>query len=80
MTNFIALCLGLITLELGVVVAFLVLTLVRVQRTAEAVEILAYRIDEQVDAVGRTVRSGWGSALGAAASFAGGWFSGRRRD
>lgn len=79
MMTFIAVCIGLITLELGVVVVFLVVTLLKINRTAQAVEVLAYRIDHEVSEFGSTMRSGWMRTASTIANLAGTWWSGRRR-
>jgi hypothetical protein len=73
--NFIAVCLTLITVELGLIAAFLVVALFQLQKTARAVEILAYRLDEEVSQVGKSLRSGWWRTL---FSVVGGWWAGRR--
>lgn len=80
MNNFIAACLALIALELAVVVAFLVVTLYNVNRTAQAIEVLAYRVDQEIVHLGGALRSGWTRALGSAVtSLVGGWWSGRHK-
>ncbi len=70
MLTFIAVCLAVLVLEMGFLVAVLVLAWLQIQRTARAVEILTYRLDSQVAAIGDTVRSGWGSLFGNAMSLA----------
>lgn len=79
MDIFIAVCLGLITLELAVLVAVLIAALLKVRQTAQAIEVLAYRLDASVDGVSSALSSGWLKVLPAAASFLGGWFSARKR-
>ena len=74
-----AVCLVLITLELGVLVIAGVIVALRVKDTAQAVEVLAYRVEHEVENVGSTLRSGWVRSLGAAASVVGGLWSGRSR-
>ena len=77
--SFIDVCLALIVIELGVAVAFLAYTLVKVQKTASAVEVLAYRVDDQVDQFGTRLKSSWMRTIEAAGSFFGGYSRGRRR-
>ncbi len=79
MTSFMAVCLGLIVLELGLVCAFLILTLLKVKRAAEAAEVLAFRLDQEVATIGSAMRSGWWRALEGLLSFAGTLWGGRRR-
>jgi len=74
--TFIAVCVGLITLEFGIVAAFLIVTLFKLQRTARAVEILAYRLEDQVSSIGSTLKSGWWQTV---LSFVGGWWTARKR-
>ena len=71
METFIAVCLGLITLELSVITVFVVLTLIRVGRAARAVEVLVYRVDGGFEAIGSAMRSGWVRTVGALANIAG---------
>lgn len=79
MEIFIAVCLGLITLELGVIVAAILVAVFRVHRIAQAAEVLVYRVDQEIEYLGSTMRSGWMRTLGAVANFAGGWWSSRRK-
>jgi hypothetical protein len=86
METLIGVCLILITLELGVLVAAGVVVALRVkdvalrvQDTVQAVEVLAYRVESEVENVGSTLRSGWLRTLGAAASVLSGLWMGRRR-
>lgn len=73
-------CLVLITVELALITVFLVVTLLKIRQTAQAVEVLAYRVDHEVEHIGETMRSGWVKSLQAAASVIGGlWGGGRRR-
>ncbi|MDE2039899.1 MAG: hypothetical protein KGO96_09255 [Elusimicrobia bacterium] len=74
MTTFIAVCMGLLVLEIGLILAAVLFLTLRVKNSAKAVEVLAYRIEDQV----LSVRSGWGKALQSVASFLGGYFSGRK--
>ncbi len=59
MQTFIAVCLGLITLELGIAITAFALAMCKVGKAAQAVEVLAYRVDQQVEGFSATVRSGW---------------------
>lgn len=78
MQTFIAVCLGLIVLELGILVAALAYAALKVQKTAQAVEVLTYRVEEQVSTFGNGLQSGWMKALQVGASLAGGIWKGRR--
>lgn len=71
-------CLVIITLELAVLIAALLMVALRVKDAAQAVEVLAYRVESEVENVGTTFRSGWLRTLGAAASVVTGIWSGRR--
>lgn len=59
MQTFMAVCLGIIALELGIVIAAVSITACKVSRAAQAVEMLAYRVDEQVEGIGEAMSSGW---------------------
>ncbi|MDD5628545.1 MAG: hypothetical protein PHU21_05745 [Elusimicrobia bacterium] len=59
METLIAVCLVVIVLELTVLVAVLIATLLQVKKAAQAVEVLTYRVDQQVASFGEAVRSGW---------------------
>ena len=63
MDTFIAVCLGLIVLELAVMIAVFAITMLKVKDAAAAVEVAAYRVDQEVLSVGETFRSGWGGTL-----------------
>jgi hypothetical protein len=63
MDTFIAVCLALIVVELAVMVGVFVVVMLRVKDAAAAVEVAAYRVDQEVLAVGETFRSGWGGTL-----------------
>ncbi len=63
MDTFIAVCLGLIVLELGIMIGVFVVVMLRVKDAASAVEVAAYRVDQEVLSVGQTFRSGWGGTL-----------------
>jgi hypothetical protein len=79
MEIFSAVCLAVIAIELGVLVAFGVYTLLKIRQAAQAVEITAYRVDHQVISLGDTLRNGWvGTGLKAAMSLAGYFWGGRK--
>ncbi|MDD5303888.1 MAG: hypothetical protein PHS14_12380 [Elusimicrobia bacterium] len=59
MDTFIAVCLGLIVLELGIMIAVFIFVMLKVKDAASAVEVAAYRVDQEVLSVGETLRSGW---------------------
>lgn len=59
MTNFIAVCLALIVLELGVMIAVFSVAMFKVRDAAQAVEVAAYRVDQEVLTLGESMRSGW---------------------
>ncbi len=63
MDTFIAVCLGLIVLELAVMIGVFIIVMLRVKDAAAAVEVAAYRVDQEVLSVGQTFRSGWGGTL-----------------
>jgi hypothetical protein len=63
MDTFIAVCLALIVVELGVMIAVFSVAMVKVRDAAQAVEVAAYRVDQEVLTVGESLRSGWGGAL-----------------
>ena len=62
MTTFIAVCLALIVLELAVVIGVACVALLKLRDAAQAVEVAAYRVDQEVLSLGETMRSGWGRA------------------
>lgn len=68
MDTFIAVCLALIVLELAVMIGAFVFVMLRVKDAAAAVEVAAYRVDQEVLSVGEAFRSGWGGALRTALS------------
>ncbi|MCX5794688.1 MAG: hypothetical protein NTY77_04240 [Elusimicrobia bacterium] len=59
METLIAVCLAVITLELSILIVVLIATLLQVKKAAQAVEVLTYRVDQQVESFGEAVRSGW---------------------
>ena len=70
MNTFIAVCLALIVVELAVMIGVFAYVMLRVKDAAAAVEVAAYRVDQEVLSVGETLRSGWGRTLGTVASAA----------
>lgn len=79
MQIFIAVCLAIITLELGALICVGIYTFLKVHQAAAAVEVVAYRVDHQVMSVGETLRNGWVSAGLKAAMSAASHFWGQRR-
>ena len=71
----IAVCLAVIAVELSVLVVVLIITLLQIKKAAQAVEVLTYRVDQQVASFGEAVRSGWlhlfGTALNLASRYLG---------
>lgn len=63
MTTFIAVCMGLIVVELGVMIAVFAVAMVKVRDAASAVEVAAYRVDQETAALGESLRSGWVATL-----------------
>ncbi|MBI4061123.1 MAG: hypothetical protein HY403_06805 [Elusimicrobia bacterium] len=63
MNAFIAVCLALIVVELAVMIGVFAYVMLRVKDAAAAVEVAAYRVDQEVLAAGETLRSGWGGAF-----------------
>ena len=59
METLIAVCLAVIAVELSVLVVVLIITLLQIKKAAQAVEVLTYRVDQQVASFGEAVRSGW---------------------
>jgi hypothetical protein len=63
MDTFIAVCLGLIVVELAVMIAVFAIAMLRVRDAATAVEVAAYRVDQEVQTFGESMRSGWVATL-----------------
>lgn len=63
MDTFIAVCLALIVLELGIMIGVFVFTMLRLKDAAQAVEVAAYRVDQEVLSFGSSLRSGWGETF-----------------
>ena len=74
METFIAVCLAVLVVELSILMAALVATLLQIKKAARAVEVLTYRIDHQVAAFGETVHSGWARVFQAALNLAARFF------
>ena len=68
MDTFIAVCLALIVVELAVMIGVFAYAMLRVKDAATAVEVAAYRVDQEVSSVGESLRGGWGSMLKTAVS------------
>jgi hypothetical protein len=68
MDTFIAVCLALIVVELGVMIAVFAVAMIRVKDAAQAVEVAAYRVDQEVQTFSETMRSGWINAVRSAIS------------
>ena len=63
MDTFIAVCLGLIVVELAVMIGVFAVAMMRVRDAASAVEIAAYRVDQEVQTFGESMRTGWVQTL-----------------
>jgi hypothetical protein len=63
MDTFIAVCLALIVVELAVMIAVFTLAMLRVKDAAQAVEVAAYRVDQEVLTFGESMRTGWAQTL-----------------
>ena len=63
MNTFMAVCLGLIVLELAFMIAVFCVAMSKLRDAAQAVEIAAYRVDQEVATFGQSLQSGWGQAL-----------------
>jgi hypothetical protein len=74
MQTFIAVCLALIVAELAVMIAVFVAAMIKVRDAASAVEVAAYRVDQEVQSFGSSMRSGWMSALKGLVSVGAQWF------
>jgi hypothetical protein len=59
MDTIIAVCLALIVVELGVMIAIFAVAMIRVKDAAQAVEVAAYRVDQEVQTFGESMRTGW---------------------
>ena len=63
METFIAVCLALIVVELAFMIAVFAFAMIKLKAAAQAVEVAAYRVDQEVHAFGADMRSGWGATL-----------------
>ena len=63
MDTFIAVCLALIVVELAVMIGVFAMAMLRVRDAAQAVEVAAYRVDQQVQTFGEAINSGWAQTL-----------------
>ncbi len=68
MDTFIAVCLSLIVIELALMIGVFACAMLRVKAAATAVEVAAYRVDQEVLSVGEGLRSGWAQLLKTAVS------------
>ena len=59
----IAVCLALIVVELAVMIGVFAVAMMRVRDAAQAVEVAAYRVDQEVLTFGESMRTGWAQAL-----------------
>ncbi|MEK7858590.1 MAG: hypothetical protein AAB320_05550 [Elusimicrobiota bacterium] len=76
MQTIIAVSLAVIAVEIAVGMAALVYAALKIQKAAEAVEVTAYRVDEQVMNFGSRINDGWmGTGIKAALALAGHLFS-----
>ncbi|MBI5883786.1 MAG: hypothetical protein HZB91_11870 [Elusimicrobia bacterium] len=78
MDTIVAVCLVLIVLELLVALIFFVTMILQLRQTARAVEVLTYRVDEEVDHVSTVMKSGWMQSLSAVGSVVAGFWAGRK--
>ena len=74
METLIAVCLAVIVVELSILVVVLIITLLQIKKAAQAVEVLTYRVDQQVASFGEAVRSGWLHLFGTVLNLAGRYF------
>lgn len=79
MQTFIAVCLALLVIEMGIALAAVFAAAISLRQAARAFETLAYRVDAQVENVGTMMQSGWMKALQTAASVASNFWFGRRK-
>ena len=63
MNTFIAVCLALIVVELAIMIGVFAYVMLRVKDAAAAVEVAAYRVDQEVLSVGESLRGSWGGML-----------------
>ena len=68
-----------IALELGILIAFLAVALIRFSSAAKSFEVLAYRVEERVGRAGAWLSGRWLSGLETLARMAGGFFGSRSR-
>jgi hypothetical protein len=78
METIVAVCLVLIVVELLVALIFFVNMVIQLRQTARAVEVLTFRVDEEVDHVSTVMRSGWLQSLSAVGSVVAGFWAGRK--
>lgn len=68
-----------IALEIGLILVAVVIAVQRLTRAADSLEVLAYRVESEVEGIGQTLRSGWMTSLQGALSLIGGFFAGRNK-
>ncbi len=78
MMTFIAVCVAVIAVELGLLCIGLLVAVFRIKKAAEAFEVLAYRVEEQVLHFANGMRGSWMKVLQVGATVAGGLWRGRR--
>lgn len=77
MMTFIAICLGIMALELAVIIAVMFAAFLRIRSASTAVEVAAYRLDEKIVSFSS---SAWMRGLSGAAAIASGLLKGLRRN
>lgn len=63
MPTFMAVCLALIVLELGVMIIVFTVAMLKVRDAAQAVQTAASRLDKEVEQIGVSLRSSWSHSL-----------------
>ena len=71
--TFIAVCMGILVLEIGLVLGAIIYLVLRVNKTVTAVEVLAYTIEDKLS----SFKTGWIRALQGAASLVTGFMGAR---
>ena len=78
MQTFMAVCLAVIAVEIGILIAAVSMAACKVGRAASAVETLAYRVDQQVEGIGEAMSSGWFQGAKTLLGIVGNFFPRRR--
>lgn len=68
-----------IAVEIALILAAVLVAVHRLARAADSLEVLAYRVESEVEGIGQTLRSGWMSSLQTALGLIGGFFAGREK-